>query len=113
MIYFPSPGAEAERAAEPDLADLIPILVDQLRHRILILLITAATPSTISAARYSTPREAVQGGASAEPRALDERCHPQARVRDLKVCWRPNALGITEPVRDIADRTGTHGAMMA
>lgn len=93
---LPSPGAEAERAAEPDLPDLIPILVDQLRHGVVLFLVTAATPYT-AAARCGTPCEAAQGGASAEPRALDERCHPQARVRDLKVCWRPNALRIAEP----------------
>lgn len=94
--------AKPNDASKADLAHLVAVLVDQLRHGVVLL---AVRPSAAPAAeRPSALDHVAEARAGPESAAVHERRHPEARVSDLHVGRGPDALGVAKP--DVGGRRG-------
>lgn len=86
------PPAKSNDASKPDFAHLIAVLVDQLRHGIVLV----ACPSTPAADRPSALDYVAEAGAGPESAAVHERRHPEARVSYLHVSGGPDTPSVVE-----------------
>lgn len=85
------PGDETDDAGKADLADLVPVFIDQLGYRVVLFVPVPPTTNAPPAAGALQEPAEVAGASPVGPGDVVERRHPEAaRVRDLHVDGRPD-----------------------